>query len=77
MPHRARLAVAAIAATIPMTVSESASAWQITTAATGRRLLTASDTARAQVELFGVNDLETTISDQFDPPAVNWRNKSP
>jgi hypothetical protein len=48
----------------------------ITADADGGRLLAAVDKARAQVDLFGHTPLVTTISDRFDPPAVNWRDKS-
>ena len=48
----------------------------ITKSTDGRRLLTVSDAGQAQVELFVSSELQVTISDQFDPPAVNWRNKT-
>jgi hypothetical protein len=42
----------------------------------GSRLSTAGHTAQAQIDLFTSTDLQTTVSDQFDPPAVNWRDKT-
>jgi hypothetical protein len=41
-----------------------------------QRLFASADTVRAQVDLFGSDELKMTVSDQFDPPAINWRNKS-
>jgi len=41
-----------------------------------QRLLAAVDTSRAQVDLFGTGSLRMTVSDRFDPPAVNWRNRT-
>ncbi len=41
-----------------------------------QRLSVASDTARAQVDLSGSTALQIAVSDQFDPPAVNWRKKT-
>jgi hypothetical protein len=41
-----------------------------------QRLTTGTDAVRAQVDLFGSSQLRVTISDQFDPPAVNWRSRT-
>lgn len=41
-----------------------------------QRLLAAVETARAQVDLFGTSSLRITVTDRFDPPALNWRNRT-
>ncbi|MBC8877200.1 MAG: DUF4962 domain-containing protein [Planctomycetes bacterium] len=48
----------------------------ISTSTDGRRLFAVADTGRAQVDLFASSELQVRISDQFDPPAVNWRDKT-
>ncbi len=39
------------------------------------QLLATTDNARAQIELLASDALKTAISDEFDPPALNWRDK--
>jgi len=41
-----------------------------------QRLLATTDNARAQVDLYGSDALNIALTDQFDPPALNWRNKT-
>lgn len=40
-----------------------------------QRLLVKTDNIQAQVDLFGSEALQVHVSNQFDPPALNWRNK--
>ena len=39
------------------------------------RLRAANDTGQAVVDLFASGPLEVTVDHEFDPPAVNWRNR--
>jgi hypothetical protein len=43
--------------------------------ARGQRLSGGVSTGRGQIDLAGSQSLVITISDRFDPPAVNWRGK--
>ncbi|NQT12487.1 MAG: heparinase II/III-family protein, partial [Planctomycetes bacterium] len=49
---------------------------EMTADADRQRLSAGVDTARAQVALFGTGPLQLAVSDQFDPPAVNWRKRT-
>lgn len=40
------------------------------------RLMVEASESRAQANLFGSSKLSVSITDQFDPPAVNWREKT-
>lgn len=43
--------------------------------ASGNQLSAASPIAAAQVDLSASNALRVTVSTEFDPPAINWRNR--
>ena len=49
---------------------------KITADARRQRLATVAETARAQVDLFGSGPLDLAVTNRFDPPAVNWRNRT-